>query len=172
MRLPVYVPPESLASMTEYRSPGMALGPVHVIETCSKVTTLKSSETMHVRMRLVPAYRGAVWSSVMVTLGWGTVEKREGGMDKFKPHRVHHGDLLCTVRVALSWPLTDTPTDGTSTVAWQVYWPASDVLTGSRVCIREGPEPLATTLLLWATHWTVGATVKKETTETLHSRLY
>ena len=71
--------------------------------------------------------------------------------------------------VVLLWPVTDTPTDGMSTVARQVYWPASDVLTGFRVWVRDGPEPLATSLLLGATHWTVGATVRKGTTDTVHS---
>ena len=70
------------------------------------------------------------------------------------------GDSLCTVRVVLLWPLTDTPTDGMSTVARQVYWPASDALTWSRVWVRDGPVPLATSLSLRAIHWSVGATVK------------
>ena len=61
-----------------------------------------------------------------------------------------------TVRVLLLWPVTDTPTDGMSTVTWQVYWPASDVLTGSRAWVRDGQEPLATSLLLGATHWVWG----------------
>ena len=70
----------------------------------------------------------------------------------------------------LLWALTDTPTDGMFTVAWQVYWPASDVLTGFRVWVRDEPEPLATSLSPGATHWSVGATVRKGTTDTLHSR--
>ena len=74
------------------------------------------------------------------------------------------------MRVVLLWPLTDTPTDGMSTVARQVYWPASDVLTGSRVWVRDGPEPLATSLSPGATHWSVGAVVRKGTTDTVHSR--
>ena len=80
------------------------------------------------------------------------------------------GDSLCTVRVVLLWPMTDTPTDGMSTVALQVYWPASDVLTGSSVWVRDGPKPLTPSLLLGGTHWSVGATVRKGTTDTLHSR--
>ena len=64
------------------------------------------------------------------------------------------------MRVVLLWPLTDTPTDGMSTVAQQVYWPASDVLNWSRVWVRDGPVPLATSLSLRAVHWSVGATVK------------
>ena len=74
------------------------------------------------------------------------------------------------MRVVLPWALTDTPTDGMSTVARQVYWPPSDVLTGFRVWVRDGPEPLATSLLSGATHWTVGATERKGTPDTLHSR--
>ena len=74
------------------------------------------------------------------------------------------------MRVVLLWPLTDTPTDGMSTVAQQVYLPASDVLTGSSMWVRDGPEPLATSLLPGATHWSVGATVRKGTTDTVHSR--
>ena len=74
------------------------------------------------------------------------------------------------MRVVLLWPLTDTPTDAMSTVARQVYWPASDVLTGSRVWVRDGPEPLATSLSPGATHWSVGATFRKGTTDTVHSR--
>ena len=87
------------------------------------------------------------------------------------PHLLCPGDSLCTVRIVLLWPVTDTPTDGMSTVAQQVYWPASDVLTGSRVCVRDGLEPLATSLLLGATHWSVGAIVRKGTTDTVHSSL-
>ena len=86
------------------------------------------------------------------------------------PHPLCPGDILCTVRVVLLWPVTGTPTDGMSTVAWQVYWPPSDVLAASRVCVRNGPEPLATSLLLGATHWSVAATVRKGTTDTVHSR--
>ena len=80
------------------------------------------------------------------------------------------GDSLCTVKVVLLWPVTVTPTDGMSTVARQVYWPASDVLTGSRMWVRDGPEPLTTSLLLGATHWSVGVTFRTVTTDTVHSR--
>ena len=87
------------------------------------------------------------------------------------PHPLCLGDILCTVRVVLLWPVTDRPTDDMFTVAWQVYWPACDVLTGSRMWVRDGLEPLATSLLLGATHWSVGATVRKGTTDAVHSRV-
>ena len=86
------------------------------------------------------------------------------------PHLLCPGDSLCMVRIVLLWPVTVTPTDGMSTVARQVYWPASDVLTGCRVWVRDGPVLLATSLLPGATHWSVGATVRKGTTDTVHSR--
>ena len=99
---------------------------------------------------------------------WGDCGGREGAGEHM-PH------LMCqethsTVRVVLDWPVTDTSIDGMSTVAWQVYWPASDVLTGPRVWVRDGPVLLATSLLLGATHWSVGTTVTKGTTYTVHSR--
>ena len=87
------------------------------------------------------------------------------------PHPLCPGDILCTMRVVLLWPVTDRPTDDMSTVAWQVYWPASDILTGSRMWVRDGLEPLAISLLLGATHWSVGTTVRKGTTDIVHSRV-
>jgi len=50
----------------------MVLGPVHVTETLTSVSTLGSSETVQVRVRPVPVYRGAVWLAEMATLGWET----------------------------------------------------------------------------------------------------
>ena len=67
--------------------------------------------------------------------------------------------------------LTDTPTNSIFTVAQQVYRPASNVLSGFRVCVKDGPEPLATSLLLGSNQWTVGATVQKGTSDTVHFRV-
>ena len=77
---------------------------------------------------------------------------------------------LFTVRVVLLWLLTDMPRDASSNWARQIYWPASDIPTGFRMCNRYKPEPLATSWLLGAIQWIVGTTVRKGTTDTLHSR--
>ena len=46
-------------------------------ETLTSVSTLECSETVQVRVRPVPAYRGDMWLAEMATLGWGTVEEEE-----------------------------------------------------------------------------------------------
>ena len=102
VRLPVYLPPESLASVTEYRSPGMALGPPHEVTTLSPLSTLEFSVTVQVRVRPVPAYRAVVRLGETSTPGWGT--GWEGGRDV--SHAAYQlniisTDSLCTVRVEL-----------------------------------------------------------------------
>ena len=67
-----------MAEVTEYRYPAICLGPFHSVTTLSLLLTLGSSVTVHVRVRLVPAYRGGVWLRVMATTGWGTGGRESG----------------------------------------------------------------------------------------------
>ena len=77
VRLPVWLPPEPLASVTEYHSPGIVLGPLHEVSTLSPLSTLESGITVQVRVRPVPAYRVVVRFAVTSTSGWGTGWERD-----------------------------------------------------------------------------------------------
>ena len=57
-------------------------------ETFTTVSTLECSETVQVKVRPVPAYRGAVRLAEMVTLGWGTVGIEEGQVSTCHTHCV------------------------------------------------------------------------------------
>ena len=102
VRLPVQLPPESLAPVTEYRCCGRPWSPLHEVSTLSPLSTLESSVTVQVRVRPVLAYRAVVRLGETSTPGWGT--GWEGCRD------ISHADnqlniisidLLCTVRVEL-----------------------------------------------------------------------
>ena len=49
------------------------LGPIHSMVIVSSLFTLGSSVTVHVRVRLLPAYRGGVGDEVTSTAGAGTI---------------------------------------------------------------------------------------------------
>ena len=57
-------------------------------ETLTSVSTLESSETVQVRVRPVPVYRGAVRLAEMAKLGWGTVEEEKGVVSTCHTHCV------------------------------------------------------------------------------------
>ena len=102
VRLAVWLPPEPLAPVTEYRCSGMPWSPLHEVSTLSPLPTLESSVTLQVRVRAVPAYRVVVRLGETSTPGWGT--GWEGGRDV--SHAVNQlniisTDSLCTVRVEL-----------------------------------------------------------------------
>lgn len=73
-RLREYENSEPVVSATVYHSPGMALGPVQVMMTSVGVSTLESSDTAHVNVRLVPAYKIPSRSEFITTPGSGTAE--------------------------------------------------------------------------------------------------
>ena len=102
VRLAVWLPPEPLAPVTEYRCSGMPWSPLHEVSTLSPLPTLESSVTLQVRVRAVPAHRVVVRLGETSTPGWGT--GWEGGRDV--SHAVNQlniisTDSLCTVRVEL-----------------------------------------------------------------------
>ena len=66
-------------------------------ETLTSVSTLESSETVQVRVRPVPAYRGAVRLAETVTLGGGTVRERNVNCGPTEGERWRHHSLLSTV---------------------------------------------------------------------------
>ena len=81
-------------------------------------------------------------------------------------------NLLCTVRVEVLCPPISTLTVAIITEALQVYWPACDVITGSRVCVTDKVILVASTMSPGPISSTVGDTARYGISVTVHCTVY
>ena len=77
-------------------------------------------------------------------------------------------NVLSTVRVKVFCPLTSTLTVAIITEALQVYWPACDVITGSRMCVTVKLMFVVSTMSPGPISSTVGDTDRYGISVTVH----